>query len=70
MKRRAYLRAEVSHLWYVQPEAKLVEVYRKVGDFYASVAEGALLEPIALEPFAEAPIELGEMGAWSDETTD
>lgn len=70
VKRRAYLRAEVSHLWYVQPEAKLVEVYRKIGDFYASVAEGALLEPIALEPFAAAPVELGEMGAWADETTD
>lgn len=67
VKRRAYLRAEVPHLWYVQPEAKLIEVYRKIGDFYASVAESALSGPIALEPFAAPAIDLGELGTWADE---
>jgi Uma2 family endonuclease len=69
-KRRSYLRAGVSHLWYVQPEAKHIEVYRKHTDLYASVAEGTFIGPIALEPFAEAPIDLGELGEWCDDTAD
>lgn len=69
-KRRSYARAQVPHLWYVQPESKLIEVFRKQGDFYASVADGLITERIALEPFEAAPLELGELGAWADATDD
>jgi Uma2 family endonuclease len=69
-KRRAYLRAGVTHLWYVQPAAKHIEVYRKQNDLYASVAEGSFMGPIALEPFAEPAIDLGELGEWSDDTAE
>jgi Uma2 family endonuclease len=67
-KRRAYLQSGVPHLWYVQPEAKLIEVYGKQGDFYASVAEGSFVEPIKLEPFETAAVELCELGEWIDAT--
>jgi Uma2 family endonuclease len=66
-KRRCYARGQVTHLWYVQPESKLIEVFRKEGEFYASVSEGLFNARIALEPFEAAPIELGELGEWSDE---
>jgi Uma2 family endonuclease len=69
-KRRAYLQAGVPHLWYVQPEAKLIEVYRKQGDFYASVAEGSFVERIQLEPFEAVAVELGELGEWLDAKDD
>jgi Uma2 family endonuclease len=67
-KRRSYLRAAVTHLWYVQPTSRLIEVYRKNGDFYASVTEGSFVGPISLEPFIANPLELGELGEWADAT--
>jgi Uma2 family endonuclease len=65
-KRRCYARGPVGHLWYVQPETKLIEVFRKEGNFYASVADGLFSDRIALEPFAAAPFDLGELGEWAD----
>ena len=69
-KRRSYARAQIPHLWYVQPESKLIEVFRKQGDFYASIADGLFTERIALEPFEASPLELGELGAWADANVD
>jgi Uma2 family endonuclease len=66
-KKRAYLRGSVTHLWYVQPRAKLIEVFRKSGEFYASVSEATFLgEEIRLEPFDTHAIELGELGEWTE----
>ena len=58
------------YLWYVQPESKLIEVFRKQGDFYASVADGLFTERITLEPFEAVAIELGELGEWADAKPD
>jgi Uma2 family endonuclease len=69
-KRRCYARAQIPHLWYVQPETKLIEVFRKQGDFYASVADGLFTQRIALEPFESVAIELGELGEWADDVAD
>ncbi|HPH65902.1 MAG TPA: Uma2 family endonuclease [Kofleriaceae bacterium] len=69
-KRRSYARAQVPYLWYVQPESKLIEVFRKQGDFYASVADGLFTERITLEPFEAVAIELGELGEWADAKPD
>jgi Uma2 family endonuclease len=66
-KKQAYARGGVPILWYVQPRAKLIEVFRKTGEFYASVAEATFLgAEIALEPFAAKPFELGELGTWTE----
>lgn len=66
-KLRSYLRAQVPHLWYVQPASKSIEVFRKIGEFYSLVNSGLLTDPIELEPFDAAVLELGEFGEWADD---
>jgi Uma2 family endonuclease len=66
-KRRCYVRAGVPHLWCVQPAAKLIEVFRKPGDFYATVAAEVFTESISLEPFTAVPIDLSELVQWADD---
>ncbi|HVK68497.1 MAG TPA: Uma2 family endonuclease [Polyangium sp.] len=60
-KRRIYQRERVGHLWFVDPGARAVEVYRLTGEGYllVDVHEGDVRE--RLEPFESIEINLGAL---------
>ncbi|NCO69087.1 MAG: Uma2 family endonuclease, partial [Acidobacteria bacterium] len=65
-KMDVYARAGVGHVWLVSPEHRFVEVYR-LGDvgLYARIAGVAGEEPVRVEPFAAAPLEMARW--WPEE---
>ena len=60
-KRTIYGERGVRHLWLVDPDARILEVFRNGSEGWTlvGVAQGA--ETVALEPFAAAPFGLGSL---------
>ena len=60
-KRAIYLAQGVAHLWFVDPDARILEAFRRsdAGWVLVGVAEGA--DEVALEPFAAAPFGLSAL---------
>ena len=56
-----YARVGVSHLWVVDPEARVVEVKRLEGKRYSDIAVFAAEATLSAEPFAESAIDLGSL---------
>ena len=51
IKRRIYAEAGVRHLWYLDPEAKLLEVFRLEGGYWLLIGTAQSGESVSLEPF-------------------
>lgn len=62
-KRRFYARIGVSHLWYVDPEARSLTVGRLQGDRYVEIAVYGESEKAHCEPFTEVELDLAEWWA-------
>jgi Uma2 family endonuclease len=60
-KLRIYLREGVGHLWFVEPEARTLEVLRREGDVYVVAQTFAGDDPIRAEPFEAIALELGAL---------
>jgi Uma2 family endonuclease len=63
-KRKVYETQGIKHLWFVDPEARLLEVLAPDGPTYRLVevfAESALIRAV---PFDAIEIELGALWAW------
>ncbi len=56
-----YAREGVGHLWLVDPEAQLLEVYRLDGPTYRLVATHAGEDPVRAEPFDAIELPLGHL---------
>ena len=57
--------AHIPGVEYVQPDVKLIAVFRNQGDCYPRIVDGLMTERI--EPnFLSLPLELGELGAEAD----
>ncbi|MCS6798223.1 MAG: Uma2 family endonuclease [Myxococcota bacterium] len=63
LKLRVYARHRVPHLWYVDPEARSVEVLRLEGAHYALVAAHVDDERVSAEPFNAVELELAPLWA-------
>lgn len=62
-KRPIYAREGVSHVWLVDPNAQLLEVFRLDGETYRLVASHAADEKIRAEQFDAIELELGALWA-------
>jgi Uma2 family endonuclease len=56
-----YLREGVTHLWFVDPEARTLEVLRREGERYVIAQTFAGDDPIRAEPFDAIELELGAL---------
>jgi hypothetical protein len=57
-KMHIYAREGVEHLWLIDPDFRLIEVYRLVGGGWRHVVSVSGDEPVALEPFEAKPLEI------------
>lgn len=62
-KRHHYARARVAHLWFVEPAAQTLEVFRLEGETWRLVLTAAGEEKVRAEPFDAVEIELGPLWA-------
>ncbi len=60
-KLAVYLKEGVTHLWFVDPDGKTLEVYRKEGERYAVAATFEGDDGIRAEPFDAIELELGAL---------
>ncbi len=60
-KLAVYLREGVTHLWFVDPEGKTLEVLRREGERYVVAATFEGDAPIRAEPFDAIELELGAL---------
>ncbi|AKU96305.1 hypothetical protein AKJ09_02969 [Labilithrix luteola] len=58
-----YAREKVTHVWFVQPIAQLLEVYRLDGETYRLVATHGADEVVRAEPFSAIELELAALWA-------
>jgi Uma2 family endonuclease len=61
LKLPLYIRAGVLHVWLVDPDQRLVEVFEPVGGRATLVASGADDERVAFPPFDDVPVELARL---------
>jgi Uma2 family endonuclease len=61
LKMPRYAAAGVQHLWLVEPEDQLIEVYRRDGDHWTRTGAYSGDEPCALEPFDAVPMVPGDL---------
>ena len=61
IKRAIYLAEGVEHLWFVDPEAEVLESFRATGEgwFLHGIADGD--DTVALAPFEAAPFDLSAL---------
>jgi len=57
-KRRIYAAAHVKHLWFLDPLAQILDVYRLEGERYALLASHAEAERVRAEPFEQVELDL------------
>ena len=60
-KRALYFDHGVGHLWFVDPDARILEAFRRTEAGWTLVAALADDDRVALEPFAAAPFGLGAL---------
>jgi Uma2 family endonuclease len=60
-KMRIYNREFVSHVWLVDPDAQLLEVYRREGSSWLRVQIGGGDETLRAEPFDAIELELAAL---------
>ena len=60
-KMPVYAREGVGHLWLVDPDAKLLEIYRLDGESYRSVGSHDGDARVRAEPFDAIELELGAL---------
>ncbi len=60
-KRAAYLREGVNHLWFVDPAARTLEVFRAEKGGWRVVATHVDQEIVRAEPFDAVPLELASL---------
>jgi hypothetical protein len=63
-KRKAYAEHRVSHLWYVDPEARTLEVWSLDGPDYRIVDVDSGDAKGRARPFDAVELELGALWAW------
>jgi Uma2 family endonuclease len=61
LKLPLYARAGIPHVWLVDPDQKLVEVYETRDQKPTLIASAAELEVVALPPYLDLPIELASL---------
>lgn len=61
LKLPLYARARIAHVWLVDPEQRLVEVFETTDAKPTLVAGGAVDERVALPPFDDLPLELSRL---------
>ena len=61
LKLSLYAHARVAHVWLVDPEQRLVEVFETTDSKPTLVAGGAVDERVALPPFDDLPLELSRL---------
>jgi Uma2 family endonuclease len=61
LKLPLYARARVTHVWLVDPEQRLVEVFETTDAKPTLVAGGAVDERVTLPPFDDLPLELSRL---------
>ncbi|MCF6198994.1 MAG: Uma2 family endonuclease [Hyphomicrobiaceae bacterium] len=62
-KRNIYGQFKVSHLWFIDPDAKTLEAFELQKSKWVLIATNANKDDIAVAPFAEVPFSLGVL--WS-----
>lgn len=60
-KLAVYLREAVTHVWFVDPDGRTLEVLRRDGDRYVLAATFEGNEPVRAEPFDAIELELGAL---------
>lgn len=60
-KLHVYRREQVAHVWLVDPEARMLEIYRLTGDLYTLAATFADDAPVRAEPFDAIELPLGAL---------
>ena len=60
-KRAAYAREVVSHLWFVDPDARTLEAFALRDDQWVLLASLAEADPVSVEPFEAITFNLGDL---------